>query len=72
MRCNRWISEIERMVVPPSLRTRSARSSVVSIFGLLVEQKMITAEMWTADMPMEILRVHRCGQAGDSALGKSW
>ena len=48
---------IERSVVPPSLRTRSASWSVVreNRVGLLVEHQMIVAEMPAADMPVEIL-----------------
>ncbi len=59
----RWslaIWPIERMVVPPILRTRSARISTLASIcvGLLVEQQMVVAEMRAADVPVEILGLH--------------
>ena len=57
MVCSLAIWPIERSVVPPILRTRSASSSVDAkiCVGLLVEHQMIVAEMPAADMPMEVL-----------------
>ena len=48
---------IERSVVPPSLRTRSAIGSVdgVELVGLLVEQQVVVAEMRPRDVPVEVL-----------------
>jgi len=44
-------------VVPPILRTRSARSSVEAKIcsELLIEEQMIIAEVRTADVPVEVL-----------------
>ena len=57
IRCSRPIWPMERSVVPPILRTRSAISSVVfqDFLGLLVEQQVVIAEMWSAHVPMEVL-----------------
>ena len=57
MLCSLAIWPIERSVVPPILRTRSAISSVVAKIcsDLLVEQQMVIAEMRAADVPVEIL-----------------
>ncbi len=71
---------IERSVVPPILRTRSAISSVDAkmLGGLFVEQQMVVAEMRPADVPVEILgleiereriRQHAVERAGDVANG---
>ena len=51
---------IDRSVVPPILRTRSAIRSMLArmLLGLLVEQQMIVAEMRTADVPVEVLGLH--------------
>ena len=54
------MSLIERIVVPPILRARSA--IVVghgeNLRGLLVEQQMVIAKMTPADMPVKVLRLH--------------
>ena len=50
---------IERIVVPPSLRTRSA-SDVghrEHLVGLLVEQQMVVAVVAAGDVPVEIFRL---------------
>jgi hypothetical protein len=51
---------------PPILRTRSAMSSVAAKICLFVGQRMVVAEMWTADMPVEILVLNEavCRRAG--------
>ena len=48
---------IERSVVPPILRTRSAISSVVAKIsvGLFVEHQVVVAEVGAADVPVEVL-----------------
>ena len=53
----RAISPIERSVVPPSLRTRSAMGSVMAKIsvGLLVEQQMVVAEMRPATCQWKFL-----------------
>ena len=57
---------IERSVVPPILRTRSAMSSVAAKIsvGLLVQHQVVVAEMRAADMPMEILGLEIERKAG--------
>ena len=51
------ISPIEWIVLPPILRTRSARSSArgENLRRLVIEQQMIIAEMRPRDVPVEIL-----------------
>jgi len=53
----RAMSPIERKVVLPVLRTRSAIASVVAkdLRRLIVEQQMIVAEMRPRDVPVKIL-----------------
>ena len=48
---------MDRNVVPPILRTRSAISSVVArmSLGLFVQQAVVVAKVRPADMPMEVL-----------------
>ena len=45
---------IERSVVPPILRMRSARASIAAkTFPLmLVEEKMVVAKVWSRDVPL--------------------
>ncbi len=57
MRCRRWIWPIERSVLPPTLRARSAMASVVAedLVALVVEHQVIVAKVRARHVPVEVL-----------------
>ena len=59
----RWCREIslmERSVLPPSLRARSAITlrHGENLIGVLVQKQVIVAKMAPAHVPVEVLRLH--------------
>ena len=62
------MSLIERSVVPPILRARSATSSVIAKIwsDVLIQKQMVIAEMGSAHVPVEILRLQESAKTSAS------